>query len=299
MRAWFGSIDDASHCVPVWKANLLILRCSTVARSSLEGRSTQFQRATSVHKAGALKDNRSDAARRTGGITHAAAEEVLCLGLCRRGPDPGGDRCLGSAHRPALWPLRFRRHAAARGRRDRRSARRASPFPPPCSRSSAPITSPGSSTATARPGSTPAACSCAPCPIRRMRSPSPRTRPTSSRILDWCDAIGATVIPYGGGSSVVKGIEPTAAFDRVVTISLRADGQGARGRSRQPGGAHRGRRLRARTSRTSSATRPSPCATTCRPIAARRSAAGSRRARAATTPRSTPTSTISSKACGS
>src|SRR5688572_19091939 len=30
------------------------------------------------------------------------------------------------------------------------------------------------------------------------------------RILDWCDAIGAIVIPYGGGSSVVKGIEPTA-----------------------------------------------------------------------------------------
>ena len=41
------------------------------------------------------------------------------------------------------------------------------------------------------------------------------------RILDWCDRIGATVIPYGGGSSVVKGIEPTSAFDRVVSISLR------------------------------------------------------------------------------
>ena len=41
------------------------------------------------------------------------------------------------------------------------------------------------------------------------------------RLLDWCDRIGATVIPYGGGSSVVKGTEPSSAFDKVVTISLR------------------------------------------------------------------------------
>ncbi len=41
------------------------------------------------------------------------------------------------------------------------------------------------------------------------------------RILDWCDAVGAIAIPYGGGSSVVQGIEPTAGFDHVVTISLR------------------------------------------------------------------------------
>jgi len=41
------------------------------------------------------------------------------------------------------------------------------------------------------------------------------------KVLDWCDQIGATAIPYGGGSSVVKGIEPQATFDKVVTISLR------------------------------------------------------------------------------
>ncbi|HKU06501.1 MAG TPA: FAD-binding oxidoreductase, partial [Bradyrhizobium sp.] len=41
------------------------------------------------------------------------------------------------------------------------------------------------------------------------------------RVLDWCDQIGAKAIPYGGGSSVVKGIEPSAAFDKVVTISMR------------------------------------------------------------------------------
>ncbi len=41
------------------------------------------------------------------------------------------------------------------------------------------------------------------------------------RLLDWCDRIGAKAIPYGGGSSVVKGIEPDASFDKVVTISTR------------------------------------------------------------------------------
>ena len=41
------------------------------------------------------------------------------------------------------------------------------------------------------------------------------------RILAWCDQIGAKAIPYGGGSSVVKGIEPAAEFEKVVTISMR------------------------------------------------------------------------------
>src|SRR5579872_6223962 len=49
----------------------------------------------------------------------------------------------------------------------------------------------------------------------------PDTEQDIVRLLDWCDSIGAKVIPYGGGSSVVKGIEPAAAFDKVVTISMR------------------------------------------------------------------------------
>jgi alkyldihydroxyacetonephosphate synthase len=49
----------------------------------------------------------------------------------------------------------------------------------------------------------------------------PRNEAEVVAVLDWCDAIGAVAIPYGGGSSVVQGIEPTAAFDKVVTISLR------------------------------------------------------------------------------
>jgi alkyldihydroxyacetonephosphate synthase len=41
------------------------------------------------------------------------------------------------------------------------------------------------------------------------------------RVLDWCDKIGAKIIPYGGGSSVVKGIEPPSMADKVVTLSMR------------------------------------------------------------------------------
>jgi alkyldihydroxyacetonephosphate synthase len=49
----------------------------------------------------------------------------------------------------------------------------------------------------------------------------PENEPDIVKVLDWCDSIGATAIPYGGGSSVVKGIEPPAAAGKVVTISTR------------------------------------------------------------------------------
>jgi alkyldihydroxyacetonephosphate synthase len=49
----------------------------------------------------------------------------------------------------------------------------------------------------------------------------PETEQHIAHVLDWCAQSGAKVIPYGGGSSVVKGIEPTEAFDKVVTLSMR------------------------------------------------------------------------------
>ncbi|MBI2205960.1 MAG: FAD-binding oxidoreductase [Candidatus Rokubacteria bacterium] len=49
----------------------------------------------------------------------------------------------------------------------------------------------------------------------------PRDEADVVRVLGWCDEIGATVIPYGGGSSVVSGIEPPADAARVVTLDLR------------------------------------------------------------------------------
>src|SRR5690606_6376604 len=40
-------------------------------------------------------------------------------------------------------------------------------------------------------------------------------------LLDWCDAAGAIAIPYGGGSSVVGGVEPPADLTKpIVTIDL-------------------------------------------------------------------------------
>jgi alkyldihydroxyacetonephosphate synthase len=51
----------------------------------------------------------------------------------------------------------------------------------------------------------------------------PRTEQDIVDIFDWCGSTGAAVIPYGGGSSVVGGVEPPQAdcCPAVVTIDLR------------------------------------------------------------------------------
>ena len=85
----------------------------------------------------------------------------------------------------------------------------------------APIISPCLSTLTAWLGSTPAGCSCARCPIRPTRWPFPTTNKTACASSHGATRIRAKAIPYVGGSSVVKGIEPAAEFERVVTISMR------------------------------------------------------------------------------
>jgi alkyldihydroxyacetonephosphate synthase len=40
------------------------------------------------------------------------------------------------------------------------------------------------------------------------------------RLLDWCAEAGAAAIPFGGGTSVVGGVEPRVPQDAVVTIDL-------------------------------------------------------------------------------
>jgi alkyldihydroxyacetonephosphate synthase len=40
------------------------------------------------------------------------------------------------------------------------------------------------------------------------------------RLLDWCADAGAAAIPFGGGTSVVGGVEPRVPHDAVVTIDL-------------------------------------------------------------------------------
>jgi alkyldihydroxyacetonephosphate synthase len=49
----------------------------------------------------------------------------------------------------------------------------------------------------------------------------PRGEADIVTVLDWCDAIDAVVIPYGGGSSVVGGVEPPRTDRPVITLDLR------------------------------------------------------------------------------
>ncbi len=49
----------------------------------------------------------------------------------------------------------------------------------------------------------------------------PRDERDLERLLDWCAEAGAAVIPFGGGTSVVGGVEPRVPHDAVVTIDLK------------------------------------------------------------------------------
>lgn len=49
----------------------------------------------------------------------------------------------------------------------------------------------------------------------------PDTEAALIQVLDWCDRVGALVIPWGGGSSVVAGVEPPRTDRPVVTVDLR------------------------------------------------------------------------------
>jgi alkyldihydroxyacetonephosphate synthase len=48
----------------------------------------------------------------------------------------------------------------------------------------------------------------------------PRSEDEVGAVLDWCGDSGAVAIPYGGGTSVVSGVEPPAGERPVVTIDL-------------------------------------------------------------------------------
>jgi len=50
---------------------------------------------------------------------------------------------------------------------------------------------------------------------------SPRDESEIETVLSWAEAEGAAVIPFGGGTSVVGGVEPRLGERRVVTIDLR------------------------------------------------------------------------------
>src|SRR5437870_12619907 len=48
----------------------------------------------------------------------------------------------------------------------------------------------------------------------------PRTEDEVTAVLDWCTGANAAVIPYGGGSSVVGGVEPTVGARYAGAVSL-------------------------------------------------------------------------------
>ena len=121
----------------------------------------------------------------------------------------------------------------------------------------------------------------------------PRDETDVERVLEWCESAGAAAIPYGGGTSVVGGVEPR--FDgpgrlaRPAPPRPRARGRPHLARRAHPGGRARpGARGAARRARADAA----PLPPVLRVLHA--SAAGSPPAPAATSPRSTRTSTTSS-----
>ncbi|MQA83589.1 MAG: FAD-binding protein [Streptosporangiales bacterium] len=51
----------------------------------------------------------------------------------------------------------------------------------------------------------------------------PRNEREIEAVLEWCESVNAAVIPYGGGTSVVGGVEPRSCerYDGVVSLDLR------------------------------------------------------------------------------
>jgi alkyldihydroxyacetonephosphate synthase len=49
----------------------------------------------------------------------------------------------------------------------------------------------------------------------------PRDESELEQVLEWCAGAGAAAIPFGGGTSVVGGVEPRVPNDAVVTIDLK------------------------------------------------------------------------------
>ena len=113
-------------------------------------------------------------------------------------------------------------------------------------------------------------------------------------VLDWCDGAGHVVIPFGGGSSVVWGVNPPAGAASVVTVDLRRLDRvldiddTSRAARIQAGALGPAVEDQLRPPRPDAAPLPAVASS------GRRSAAGSPHARAATTPPTTPTSTTSS-----
>ena len=126
----------------------------------------------------------------------------------------------------------------------------------------------------------------------------PRDESEIEAVLSWAEAEGAAVVPFGGGTSVVGGVEGRLGERPFVSLDLRrldrvlevdATSLAARIQAGATGPGPRG---------ASCASTASPCATSRSPSSTRPWAAGWRPGPAATSPPSTPTSTTWSSRCG-
>ena len=192
---------------------------------------------------------------------------------------------LGYGEREPEPPVRARRRRAARRRGSRRRTR----------------TTPGRARRTPR--AAPTSTSCAGCAAssrtRPTASPSRRSEDELRAVLDWCGEHDVAVVPFGGGTSVVGGVDaiPGPGHAGVVTVNLRGLDRVlevdpvSRAARIQAGATGPG--LEAQLARA----RADACASTRSRSSSRRSAAGSRRAPAGTSRPARPTSTTSSSRC--
>ena len=125
----------------------------------------------------------------------------------------------------------------------------------------------------------------------------PETEADVAAVLDWASGAKVAVIPFGGGSSVVGGVEPAVggAYSGAVSLDLRRLNRvlevDTTSRAARIQGGIRGPAIEAALKPHGLAIRHYP-----QSLSSRRWAVGSRRAQAGTSPRFTRTSTISSKA---
>ena len=167
------------------------------------------------------------------------------LGLGPRGRAPGARRRSGGSSSSTTSASASPTAPAARRRESRRSAcaapaRAASGGSPTVAR---PTLTSACCTPTASRFRMPFARSCGTSTKPRMWSRDRAPRTDVIAILDWAGDAGAAVIPFGGGSSVVGGVDPAVGRRLRRHDQPRSQGarSGPRDRPRQPRRAHPGR----------------------------------------------------------
>ena len=160
-----------------------------------------------------LRDSRCDGDRAT---------QVLGLGQRRRRPERGAVARNRADARGALRRRRrARARAAPRGHSTARAARLAAARR--SRRSARPIRTRARRTPTASRIATSCAARAATSRRRPTSWPSRATKREVAALLDWCGERGVAAIPYGGGSSVVGGVEAQVGpgYAGAISIDLR------------------------------------------------------------------------------